>query len=80
VQEYGPLRNAEDKYATIPGFGVALGFSARAVYLRTDGANHLGAEIGLGLIRGKLNLGYYVALGDDVPRRWRWTADAGFGF
>jgi hypothetical protein len=80
TEEYGPHRNQEDKYATIPGFGVMLGFSARAGYLRTAGTDHVGVELGFAYTRTKVNVGLYRALGSNPTRSWRWTLDAGFGF
>ena len=80
VQEYGPLRNAEGKYATIPGFGGVYAYSARFAYLYTADTHHLGGELGFSLYRAKVNAGCYYALDARVPKRWRFTLDAGFGF
>jgi len=80
VQEYGPLRNAEGKYATIPGFGGVYAYSARVAYLYTADTNHLGGELGFAFYRAKVNAGGYYALDARAPKRWRFTLDAGFGF
>jgi hypothetical protein len=80
LQGYGPLRNAEDKYATIPGFGGILGYSGKLVYLYTAGTSHVGGDLGFALYRFKVNAGFYGAVDSTARKRWRWSLDAGFGF
>ena len=80
VQEYGPLRNAEGRYATIPGFGGVYAYSAKFAYLYTADTHHVGAELGFSLYRVKVNAGGYYAIDASAPKRWRFTLDAGVGF
>lgn len=80
LDEYGPLRNAEGKYSTIPGFGGLFGYTAQAAYLYVAETHHVGLELGGTLYRLKVNAGVYRALGSSPPKEWRWTLGVGFGF
>lgn len=80
LDEYGPLRNAEGKYSTIPGFGGLFGYSAQAAYLFVDETHHVGLELGGTLYRLKVSAGVYRALGSRPQKEWRYTLGVGFGF